>query len=317
MVATYTQAAPLPDYNPIGIFIHSFLSEFAKVNNLTQFADCADSVHDDFKDVTTAFHDLENGDIKGAIAALTAYVATVKPDLQKCEAAESEFVDVEHYFGQYVKDPEALAKKFAEAEALHKADLDKDVAAIKSAFGSEDYHTAAVTTADLIELVLGPVEQPSIASDYNPIGIFIHSFLSEFAKVNNLTHFADCADSVHDDFKDVTTAFHDLENGDIKGAIASLTTYVATLKPDLQKCEAAGSEFVDVEHYFGQYVKDPEALLKKLTEAEIQHKAEVDKDVAAIKSAFGSEDYHTAAVTVADLIELVLGPVEQPAVFLQ
>ena len=80
MVDVYAQATPLeglPPAKAVPVFIHSFVSEFVKVNNLTKVADCADSFHNDFGDVETAINDLKTGDIQGAIAALTAWVATV------------------------------------------------------------------------------------------------------------------------------------------------------------------------------------------------------------------------------------------------
>jgi acetoacetate decarboxylase len=227
--------------------------------------------------------------------------------------------DIENYFGQYISDRSKLEKKIAEALAIHHKKVEADIATIKSDFDSGDYKGSGATAADLLELVLGPVEQPSMEGlpPVKALPEFIAGFALEFYHINNLTN-PKCIAMFEGDFADVTTAIADLKNGDIKGAIASLTAWVATVQPDLQKCEAAVlPELKDIEDYFGQYINDRSKLEKKVAEALALHHKKVEDDLATIKEDFGSGDYMNAGYVVADLLELVLGPVEKPAVFLQ
>jgi phage regulator Rha-like protein len=227
--------------------------------------------------------------------------------------------DIENYFGQYINDRSKLEKKIAEALALHHKKVEADIATIKSDFDSGDYKGSGATAADLLELVLGPVEQPSMEGlpPVSALPEFVEGFATEFYKVNNLTD-PKCIAMFEGDFADVTTAIADLKSGDIKGAVASLTAWVATVQPDLQKCEAAVlPELKDIENYFGQYINDRSKLEKKVAEALALHHKKVEADIATIKSDFDSGDYKGSGATAADLLELVLGPVEQPAVFLQ
>jgi len=118
----------------------------------------------DFQDVITAITDLKSGDFKGAVASLTAWVATIQPDIQKCgDAIMPELKDIENYFGQYISDRSKLEKKIAEALALHHKKVEADIETVKNDLTSGDFKGAGTTAADLLELVLGPVEQPSVA----------------------------------------------------------------------------------------------------------------------------------------------------------
>jgi len=268
MVAAYTQAAPLEGLPPVTAlpqFIEGFAVEFYKVNNLTDPM-CISMFEGDFQDVITAINDLKSGDFQGAVTALTAWVATIQPDLQKCEAAVMpELKDIENYFGQYINDRSKLEKKVAEALALHHKKVEADIAAVKNDFDSGDFKDAGTVAADLLELVLGPVEKKSVQGlpPVTALPEFVEGFTTEFVKVNNLTELSDCVGTVHVDVDDVKKIISDLTSGDIKDAITEITALAASIKPDLQNCETeAKQEFTDVENYFGQYLSDKSKLEK-------------------------------------------------------
>jgi hypothetical protein len=60
----------LPPIKAAPEFLHGFLMEYVKVNNLSEVATCVDNFHTDFADVDTIIADLKNKDIAGAIAEL-------------------------------------------------------------------------------------------------------------------------------------------------------------------------------------------------------------------------------------------------------
>jgi hypothetical protein len=308
----------LPPAKALPEFIEGFATEFYKVNNLTD-PKCISMFEGDFQDVITAVNDLKSEDFSGAITSLTAWVATIQPDAQKCLAAvEPELKDIENYFGQYVHDKTKIATKIAEAEALHHKKVGEDIDAIKNGFSSGDYKSSGSVAADLLELVFGPVE-PAVKAlpPVKALPEFIEGFAIEFYKVNNLTD-PKCISMFEGDFQDVITAINDLKSGDFSGAITSLTAWVATIQPDAEKCLAAVEpELKDIENYFGQYVHDKTKIAAKIAEAEALHHKKVGEDIDAIKNDFSSGDYKGSGATAADLLELVFGPVEKPAVFLQ
>jgi hypothetical protein len=55
--------------------------EFCNINNLVQTDDCVDSFHHDFHIIEEAIDDLKKGDTKDAITQITAWVASLKPDI--------------------------------------------------------------------------------------------------------------------------------------------------------------------------------------------------------------------------------------------
>jgi len=112
-----------------------------------------------------------------------------------------ELKDIENYFGQYINDRSKLEKKVAEALALHHKKVEADIATIKSDFDSGDYKGSGATAADLLELVFGPVEQPSLEGlpPVSALPEFIEGFAVEFFKVNNLKE-PDCVSIFESDF---------------------------------------------------------------------------------------------------------------------
>ena len=72
--------------------------------------------------------------------------------------AEGEFTDIEHFFGQYVHDKEKLVAKVTEALALHHKEVEADISTIKGDFVSGDFKGSGRISADLLLLILGPIE---------------------------------------------------------------------------------------------------------------------------------------------------------------
>ena len=98
------------------------------------------------------------------------------------------------------KHPVELTKDVSSHYLLHRRGIDKDIDTEKTDFANGKYFNAGATTADILELLLGPVNpKPSSIMEANNLGFtvleipdFIAGFLYGWTGDNNLTELEAC-----------------------------------------------------------------------------------------------------------------------------
>jgi hypothetical protein len=274
--------------------------------------------------IESGIADLKKGtaiSIPRGILTLKNVVSEIPDEISTCKSIKADFAALEdwaHVFSSKASITATIAKNMA----LHHKRITADISAIESDEQAGNYFKVGEDIAQLMADGLGPVEKAALTVEEGEYGmpiqappLFAAGFLMEFISVNNLSEVTTCIDGFENDSAPLKLAIQDLLKKDVEGAIEAITSWVPTISPDVQDCLGAKDEIADIKAYVGQYVGNKKKLVSKVTRALAFHRKEIMGDVGTIKSDFEAGQYVPAGKLAADLVKLVLGPVEPDQLF--
>ena len=148
-------------------FLAGFVYGMTGDNNLTEIEACYQGGEFLYSEIETGIADIKKGGWNNDVqAALNfALVALQVPSaLNTCESMGDDLQAIEQWASIFTQ-PSELAKKAAKHYAFHKAEVKSDVAALESDWGVGKYFKAGADLADLLTLVVGPIETETVVGD--------------------------------------------------------------------------------------------------------------------------------------------------------
>ena len=147
---------------PIAVpdFIAGFVYGMTGDNNLTEIEACAQEVPFMASEIETGIADIKSGgwnnDVQAALQF--ALVALQIPQaLNTCENMQDDIQAIESWASIFTN-PAELAKKASTHYALHRKQVKADIGALEGDWNSQLYFKAGADLADLMTLVVGPIE---------------------------------------------------------------------------------------------------------------------------------------------------------------
>ena len=150
-------------------FVAGFVYGMTGDNNLTEIEACFQGGELMAGEIETGVQDIKaggwNNDVQAALNfALVAL--QVPQSLSTCESMGDDISAIEEWASVF-KNPAALAKKAAKHYAFHKAEVKADIAALEADWSNAGYFKAGADLADLLTLVVGPIETFAVGGKNN------------------------------------------------------------------------------------------------------------------------------------------------------
>lgn len=296
-------------------FIAGFFYGFTEVNNLTEIEACYAGGKLDVALFDNAFKDLENGQIIAACKALSVAMDQLSQEVSACKltSMSADVIALEQWAAIF-KSPTKLITTVGTHYELHKRGIHKDITTEKGDFATGKYFDAGVETADILELLLGPVEPkpkgveaPSFT--ITEIPDFVAGLLYGWTGDNNLTELEACWTSdlpIMDDFR---TSLVDLAGGNIIKAVKQFEKAIFNLQTAMVPCHQMQDDIAAIDAWAAMF-KEPAHLLEVVGTHWELHKRGIKKDIALDKEEFAAGEYFKAGETTADAITLLLGKVQ-------
>jgi hypothetical protein len=214
------------------------------------------------------------------------------------------------------KSPTKLIETLGTHYELHKRGIKNDITLEKTDFATGEYFKAGVETADILELLLGPVEPKPKEVNKEMLGFtameipdFVAGLLYGWTKENNLTEIEACWTSDLPIIQDLHTSLDDLFHGHIIHAIESFEKAVYNLQAALVPCHNMQDDIAAIDAWAAMF-KEPAKLLEVVGTHWELHKRGIKKDIEADKVDFAAGEYFKAGEATADAFTLLFGKVE-------
>lgn len=122
-----------------------------------------------------------------------------------------------------------------------------------------------------------------------------------------------CGVDAEKEGKSVETALADLKAGHKVKAIMELKKLVTNWKTDLADCQPAKMQ-TDIQalEAWAQVFKDPKKLVAQISKHYLLHKADITDDLTEMEADWKSGQYYLSGESLADLITVAIGSVEDP-----
>lgn len=191
--------------------------------------------------------------------------------------------------------------------------------ALKSDWTDEMFYQAGFDAADLLTLLVGPVEAPAndLLESWSLMDIpkFIEGFLFTFVSDSTLPEIDTCYTATQPLVQYAELVLSDLESLNILDALKQIELFIYHLQLDLQPCTMMQDDIYAIKQW-AQIFTNIEELAATVVEHYLLHQRTIKKDIDDMKTSFAADDWFTAGSDFADILVKTIGPIEQPA-FLQ
>ena len=126
-------------------------------NKLTEFEACYSGVAPLEQYLMAALKDVEGFHLIKALKQFELFVYNLQTDVAPCENMGDDIKKIEQW-AQIFKTPKDLITTATKHYLFHKADITTDIASIKSDFGAKSYFKTGKDAADMLTLLVGPIQ---------------------------------------------------------------------------------------------------------------------------------------------------------------
>lgn len=134
-----------------------FLYGMVGDNHLAEFEGCYTGVSPLWTYLEAAVKDVEAFHILGAIKEFEKFVYHFQADAAHCLTMSDDIAAVEAW-AQIFKSPKTLVSTVTKHYLIHKKNVTADITAIKADYGAKSFFSTGKDAADLLTVLVGPVE---------------------------------------------------------------------------------------------------------------------------------------------------------------
>lgn len=294
-------------------FLGGFLQGFVGDNHLSAIQTCVTDADTLATESIQVVEDFLNGEAVDALTELVTVYGQLSSDLADCKAVTTDVAAIKDWATMF-SDKTTLIATVSKNFLLHRKAITADIQAEKEEWAAGQYYQAGLTAADAATLAFGPIEkaQSSLAIDVMAIPDFVAGFIYGMTGDNDLTEIEACFQGTQEMYNEITTGIADIEKGGWDNITQGVLYFAIALLeiPDaLKTCENMDEDITAIEQWFSVF-KDPSSLAADVSKALLFHKNQVMADASAIEADWEATNYFQSGVDLADLMTLVLGPIE-------
>jgi len=210
-------------------------------------------------------------------------------------------------------EPSTLIKKASKNWLLHKKKVKADIAQEEADWTNAKYFDAGKDTAMAIDVLVPFQKSLTYGLDVKAGIEFLGGFLEGFVGDNHMDEIQACGVDAENEGKAVEQALSDLKAGHKVKAIMELKKLVTNWKTNLADCAPAKME-TDIQalEQWAQVFKDPKKLVAQISKHYLLHKADITDDFTEFETDWKSGQYYLSGESMADLITVAIGSVEDP-----
>lgn len=295
-------------------FVAGLFYGFTDENHLTEIEACYEGAKLDVSLFDSALKELEAGEIIKAAKSLSKAMSDLSSDITACKmTAMADDVKAVEQWAAIFEHPTQLVTTVGTHYALHKRGISKDITAEKTDFATGEYFQAGVVTADVLELLLGPVypknSNEMLGFTAMEIPDFVAGLLYGWTGDNHLTEVEACYNSDLPILEDMQHAADELFHGHVLKSIASFEKAVYNLQVAMEPCHAMQDDIAAIEAWAAMF-KEPAHLVEVVGLNWELHKRGIRRDIDTTKTDFAAGEYFKAGESTADAFTLLFGKVE-------
>ena len=195
---------------------------------------------------------------------------------------------------------------------FHSKEIKQDVSDVKTEWAGEQYFQSGKSAADLLTVAIGPIKQTEtedLGLDLMMLPDMAAGFVYGMVGDNKLSEFEACYSGVAPLEQYLMAALQDVEQFHIIKALKQFELFVYNLQTDVAPCTNMGDDMQKIEQWAAIF-KTPKDLITTATKHYLFHKGDVTTDIASIKSDFGAKSYFKTGKDAADLLTVLVGPIQ-------
>ena len=195
---------------------------------------------------------------------------------------------------------------------FHKDQIKADIGALETDWDAQLYFKAGQDLADTLTLAIGPIESSANNLTLPPVNMvpdFTAGLIYGFTGDNNLDELRTCMQDVDPLVDYAHKAIGDIFSGKVIKGIEDLGDILWLLPDAVAGCDNLGGDMADIMAW-AEVFKHPVKLGKKVSKNWVFHGVQAKKDIAQEKADWAAQDYFKSGEDVADIMTLLVGPVE-------
>ena len=282
-------------------------------NHLDEIRTCYQGGDTIVNDAKIALDDMKHGSYLQAVQEVGDIINQFPTALTNCKNMDDDFAEIEDWAKIFTK-PVSLVTEASKNWLLHHKKVKADIAQEEADWHAGQYFDAGKDTASAIDLLV-PFSDSQLTQGLPVKGAveFLGGFLDGFIDDNHMDEIKTCEIDAQKEGKAVEQAFADLKAGHKVKAIMELKKLVTSWKTDLADCAPPKMQ-KDIQAFenWAQVFKDPKKLIKQISKSMIFHKADIEQDFEEMETDWKTGDYYLSGESLADLITVAIGSVEDP-----
>ena len=294
------------------LFVGGLMEGLVGDNHLTEFSSCFTDAEAVVKDVEAVVKDVEAKHWFTAAEAVKTTVQGFETALHDCEGMDEDIAAVKSW-SKVFESKSGLIETVTKHMLFHSSEIKKDVSDVKSEWGAAEYFQSGKSAADLLTVALGPItpafETEDLGLDLMMLPDLAAGFVYGMVGDNKLTEFEACYSGVAPLEQYLMAALKDVEAFHLIKAMKQFELFVYNLQTDVAPCENMGDDIQKIEQW-AQIFKTPKDLLTNATKHYLLHRGDITTDIASIKTDFGAKSYFKTGKDAADLLTVLVGPIQ-------
>lgn len=233
--------------------------------------------------------------------------------LAACESMQDDITALEQWAAIF-KSPTALIADVTKHMILHKKEITQDISDVKTEWGMKEYFLSGKSAADLLTVAIGPVKtEETVAAvpnfDLLELPEIAAGFVYGMVGDNHLSEMEACYAGVTPLMQDLELALKDIEAFHIFAALKEFEKFVYSFQVDVAPCHAMSDDIAAIEQW-SKIFKEPATLVSTATKHYLLHKKAITADIAAVKADYAAGSYFSVGKDAADLLTVLVGPIE-------
>jgi len=310
MLSNITNDLPAPverDIELVSGFIYGMVSE----NHLAELELCYTDSKGSFTMINKVIDDFMSGDTETAMSGIGDFMDSLNQDIADCKATSEDMAAIMDW-AMIFKDKKHLVEIAGKHAIAHKKELTANIATLRSDWANAQYFQAGDIMADLLTILVGPIEKKSVEVDMTLMAIpdFVAGFLFGFTGDNHLVEVEACYAGAKLEVVDFSDALSAFEAGDMVKAIKLTKKALDDIQTDLAPCTEMQDDVKALEEWEQSIFSSPAAAVKDALKHYALHKKAIKSDIAQTKLDWANADYFKAGIDTADAVTLLFGKVE-------
>lgn len=290
-------------------FIAGFMFGMTGDNNLTEIEACYAGGETLAQEIELGIADIKKGgwdeDVQAALEFGLA-ILQIPEALKTCKNMSDDIAAIEAW-AQIFTNPAELAATISKHYLFHKSQINTDIAAVESDWGTENYFQSGKDLADLMTLAIGPIETANLPP-LNAVPDFTAGLIFGFTGDNHLDELRTCMTDVDPLIKDAQAALDDIKSGHVIKGMEDFGDIIWALPDAVSSCTGVQDDLVAIEEWAAIF-KQPTKLAKTVSKNWLFHGTEAKEHLVNQKADWAAQEFFESGEEAAAVLTTLIGPV--------
>lgn len=252
-----------------------------------------------------------------AVWQLQKFIFNLQPAVQQCKSIGPDLKTIESWASIFER-PEELGETITVNYFKNKTTIKADLAQEEADWAAGSWFNAGKDMADLSIAVIGPAPTPTEEVtvpeniDVHMVNYVLAGFIYGMTTENHLTEIEACYAGSKDIDHEITTAVADFKAGgwnNITQGVLNVLLAALQLPQELHTCKQMSSDLAAIKDWASIFTNKTK-LISTVSKHYLFHKAQVQGDLAQLKTDFAADEFFQTGEDVAELMTILVGPIQ-------